>query len=313
MARVGDIVVTADAVRAIMAAQHVDARAACDLAIRDALFARAGLEQRVDVRRRRELDAARARALAEESHDAALAQGPVKREELEPFIQRDQFFVARPPAWLFIHALVQVDAKAPEDDVKRAEDVANAIHAAVLPVAEGARGAPDTAIEDILIRTGIRYAEPAYREFDAAAKSVDARGFKLTVEPVAPLAADGTSVVPEFAGEHFDPAFVAAGMKLERRGDLSAPTRSLVGWHVILLMGKTRAHTLPDAELEELYRVEVIAARAKALLNQELEKLRASANATPDRNVDALLALVRVDSAPQDRAQLVDPRGPEPR
>src|SRR4051794_8507383 len=48
VARVADLDITADAVAAIMHAQHIDAKAACALAVRDALFAKAALDRRLD-------------------------------------------------------------------------------------------------------------------------------------------------------------------------------------------------------------------------------------------------------------------------
>lgn len=320
VARVGDVVVTAEAVRAIMDAQHVDARTACDRAVRDALFARAGLEQRVDANVGRDLDAVRARALAEKSHVAALAQGPVKPEELQPFVDRDYYDVARPPTWLTVHALVQAAQDGSDEDLKRAEEVANAIHAAVLPAGESIRGTPGPTIEDLIVRNAIVYGEPAYKAFSAAAKGVDARGFTVRVEALAPLAADGGTVLPPPSPRSgYDPAFVVAATGLEQRGDVSKPTRGANGWHVILLMGRTPARMLPEADLVELFRVEVIAARSKALLNKELEPLRAASGATLDRNIEAMLSLVTFDAArvggapPQADQAMADPRGAEPR
>ncbi|MFO0617529.1 MAG: peptidylprolyl isomerase [Polyangiaceae bacterium] len=284
VARVGGVEITADAVRAIMDAQHVDARAACDLAIRDAVFARAAVEDRLDARVTKEVDHALVRGLADKDREAALAEGPIRDDELQPFVETRYLEVARPAAWDTLHVLVQLGPDAPEDDVKRAEGVAAAIREVVVPLAEGIRGTPPSVSMD-----------PVFGRIQGAVKSVDARGFSVLPQPVPPVGADGKTVVPNFAERSdLDPAYVAAAKRLESRGDVSPVVRSGFGWHVIVLLDRLAPRFLPRAELVDLFHDEVIAARAKALLNKELEGLRSANAPTTERNLESLLGLVRV-------------------
>lgn len=284
VARVGEVEITEETVRAIMAAQHVDARAAVELAVRDAVFARAAVDGRLDVGVARRIDGVLARDLAMQAGEKAAQAGPITDEELKPLVEARYFEVARPEAWVTAHALVPLSEDAPEDDVARAKAVAEKIREVVLPVAEGLRGSHAPWAND-----------PGFESFYNAANSVDAGGFTLVVQPVPPLAADGRTVVASSADRSpFDPPFVAAATSLRARGDVSPVFRGHFGWHVVVLLDRVGARMLPREQLVELFRDEVLSARAKAILAKDLDPLRAPILDKIDRNIDSTLALVKI-------------------
>lgn len=303
VARVGDVEVTEDAVRAIMTARGLDARAAAELAIRDALFARAAIDERLDVGVAKRLDAVLARDAAMTSTQKAEAAGPITDEELGAFVAKNYTEVARPEAWVTAAVIVVLGADAPEDDVARARAVAENARIAVLPVTTAMEGTRAPPVDGLV-----------FRELQNAVAKVDGRSFTVGVQPLPLIGADGLTITPGSPDRPpvDDPALLKEAMALVERGDVSPVFRSASGFGVVVLLDRIPARFLPKDQLIDLFRDEIMANRAKAILTSQLEPLRAPIVAGLDRGLESALALVKIGGGeePTAGAPLPTPNDP---
>ena len=113
----------------------------------------------------------------------------------------------------------------------------------------------------------------------------------MTVEALPPVSATGRVIAEE--GGTFDPHFSRAAAQLAHRGDVSPPTVSTFGVHVLMLLEKIPGHIVPAEERRALLRDEAIAGRAGAAQRALLGGSRASVAVDP--SADALLAEVAVE------------------
>jgi hypothetical protein len=300
VARVGDAAISKETVLGIAKAQNVSPREAVDLAVRDALFAQEALARRLDVRHQRELDATLAKGLAASILRGVKAEGPVRDDEVNELVattrtlsgENYSYIVARPEAWVTVHAVVKIAKDADDDTVKRAKKVADAIHDAAQPVAARTKGTtPPVGLDH------------EGQQFIDVANAVDKQGFDIAAELLPPVAADSTSVVPNSGGQ-FDPRFAAGAVLLHARGDLSEPVRSDFGWHVIMLLDRIPGRQLSMPELKTLFEDYVYDGRARKVTEPLLAALRKATPADIARNSDAQLALLHVGDDPSQAAQV---------
>jgi peptidyl-prolyl cis-trans isomerase C len=287
VARVGAAEITADTVERIARDQHVGRDEALRLAVRDALFASESEARKLASPESFGARAVLARALLRSLARDAERKGPITDAELREATERHWLELDRPDAFRTVHAVVRLDAKADASRRKLAADVADAIHRAVAPVTEMARSTPAPPTEP-----GKPPPEdPIVAAFRLAAGTVSHQGLEVVVEALPPVSSDGRVVQPE--GGRFDESFARAASALAARGDLSAPTTSSFGVHVILLLDKRPGHVVPAEERRALLGPEIFAGRARAAH----EALRAELGAAVgvDRSVDALLAEVPIE------------------
>lgn len=303
VARVGDVEVTEDAVRAIMAAQGLDARAAAALAIRDALFARAAIDQRLDVGVTRRLDAVLARDAAMQAEAKARDAGPLTDDEIGALTTKNYFEVARPEVWVTAAVVVVLGADAPEDDVARARAVAENARIAVLPIAAAMEGTRAPAFDG-----------PVLAQIQQALAKVDGRSFTVAVQPVPWIGADGLTVTPG-TPERLpvdDPAYLKEATALVARGDVSPVFRGASGIGVVVLLDRIPGRMLPREQLVDLFRDEIMANRAKTILGKELEPRRAPILAGLDRGVETALSIVRIEGGAEPIAGATKPTQEDP-
>ena len=285
VARAAGLSVTAPTVGGIAAAQRVDAATARDLAVRDALFAAAALEAKVQ----RTPDVAfattsiLARALLHDLQRESEAVGDVTDEELDQATKRHWFDFDRPEAFRVVHAVVRYAEKDDAARKKKGADLADAIRRAVLATRADPNAPPVT--------TDAGVVDPLVTAFRTAAESVPADGLEVAVEELPPIAADSRVVARE--GGHMVPEFANGAAALAARGDVSIPVVTNFGSHVLLLLERLPPVSVPADERRRQVREEVILSRQRIAEKALLEKLRASVQL--DSAVDSILGSVPVE------------------
>ena len=296
-AQVGSLTVSTSAVAEIAAAQGVDARAARDLAIRDALFANGatarGLEKSPDVRLalRGHLARAALRRLLTEARST-----PPTEKELADAARRRWLDVDRPEGSLVVHAVVRFGETEAADKKAQALAVARAIRSAVVPIASHveANAAPPSAVSTAA-RTATPTSgdiDPLARAFRHAAEAVDHAGFDVTIESLPAFAPDGRALI---AGSDavFEVSFARAAAALPVRGAVSDVVVTPFGAHVILLLERTPSVSLNAEERLLRLRDDVINERARASEKKLLATRRAATSVAS--NVEGLLDLVPLE------------------
>jgi len=290
IARVGTTEIAEETVARIAAAQRVDAATARDLAVRDALLATGARSLGLDAEPSTAFatQAVLARSLLRELMAEAVRAGPVTDEELRTTTARHWLELDRPEGFRTVHAVVRLDAKADPATRKRAVEIAEAIRREVAPVQALAVTTPPPPPGD---PSKPPKEDDLVEPFRKAATSVPHQDLELVVEALAPVAADGRVVTPDPGS--FDAKFSEAASKLAARGDVSPPVVSSFGVHIIFLLERQPAISMPVEERRALLTSEVMTDRARAAQRRLLEGIRKDIGL--DRNVDAWLALVAVD------------------
>jgi peptidyl-prolyl cis-trans isomerase C len=296
VARVGGEDITASDVARIAAAQGIDASRALQIAVRDALFAReAGARGLADAPAvRASVDAELARRLLRRVVAEARAAPPTE-EELAAAAARKWLDVDRPEGVRVVHAVVRFDPQKDDDAKKaRAREVAEAIRAAVRPIAEQAAAVP---LPEGAPAPNRRIApqddpDPLSGAFRRVASAVPHDGVEVVVEPLPPVAADGRLLVPGNEAP-LDRGFAEAAFALPARGALSPITASPFGLHVILLLERTPPSVLTGEARRARLLVDVVNERARAADKKLLARWQDLRAVAPD--APGLLDLVTVE------------------
>lgn len=285
VARVGASEISVDTVARIADAQALPLSSALPLAVRDAVFeneqaargAAPGLAK----------NAVLARVMLKTLMAEAEQQGPVTDAELRETTAAHWLDLDRPTGYRTVHAVVRLDENADAPTRAAAAEVAAAIREALSPVQDlaasstrPARAAPRTPVED-----------PAVAPFKLAVGAVPHKGLEVVTEELPPVTADAR--VLSTAGGQFDPDFARAAAALDQRGQLSPPTTSAFGVHVLMLLEKTPERVLSRDERLALLTPEIMSARARRLEQALLDASREGIEV--DLSVDALLALVPIE------------------
>jgi peptidyl-prolyl cis-trans isomerase C len=269
VASVGGDLVRAETVARIASAQGIDRAAARDLAVRDAVFAAA---LRSDPRHSASVAvaerAALGRALFEILEKQAEELGPVSDAELVELATERWTELDRPPSVRTAHAVVLV--KKPEDAA-----AARALAERLLPAVRGA-----TSTAEFLSRAHTVLATPP---------------LEIVAEELSPVTEDGRMWDPRAKpGTKFgtvDKDFARAASALANPGDQSPIVKSAFGYHVILLEERIPEQRTTLDERRALLGGEVVARRARKLLEKTLERLRESTPLEVERTADGLTAL----------------------
>jgi hypothetical protein len=296
VARAGSADVHVGFVARVAAAQRLTLERARDAAVREALFASEARARELDLEEsvRFSIQASLARLLLRDLMATARQAGPVTDDELHDATQFYWLEMDRPPGFRTVHAVVRLDGKSDEVERARAMEIAQAIRRLVEPLSGAAEAAPPPPPSSAAHTPDVVHSassDPLVDAFKRAASAVPHDGFDVVIEPLPPVAADGRVLEPGDRG--FDPAFARAAASLERRGDLSQPTVSSFGVHVIMLLERLPPIALSTEERRARVHDEVIAARARAAERAILERAREASSV--DRSADALLALIPVD------------------
>lgn len=270
VAHVGSFDIFSEQIAQIVQEQHVSSKAACDMEIRDALFASGALTRRlsdtpaVAAALRGRLARALLSKIAQETAMRDPTDDEVRAATARHFVELD-----RPEAFRVIHAVVRVASNADAATKARARDLADRIKQAVSHVKDPA-------------------------EFRSRAEAIKADGLTITVEELKPVAADGRVIDledPRPADETggYAVPFAAAAARLARPGDQSDPVETEFGWHVLMLVERQAAHTVPFEERRRMLRDEIFAGRTKKSVDELRSDLRTRHKPVIERSAPALL------------------------
>ncbi len=289
VARVDGEPIYAETVTSIAKAQGVSAEAALQKATFDALIAREARARGFDQRSHTELSARLASVLIEDLMRDARSKGEPTDDELGPLVEARWLELNRPDGVVVaqIVVLVPEQADAAADDAAQA--IARKARAAVALVQPDVRKAP---APDFGPTGGPFKPDPIAPLFQDLGTSVEHEGFEIRAEFLPPFGADGYVQQPELMT--LDQAFVKASFALGARGDLSEPVRSKSGWHVILLLGKTKGYQAPKSELLARFGEIIVEERARNELAAIVARGRKEHDASIARNTDELTQQVKV-------------------
>ncbi len=289
VARVGAEEVSAATVQRIAAAQALSVDRAAELAVVDALIAAEAGGELPAAARRFEEDRVLARHMVAVLHDEARRLGPPTDEEVAEKTKRHWLRVTRPPTVVTGHAVVLVPEGSDESTWARAGEVAKRIRRATEDAAKRLAGGESPTYD---FETG-QLTEPTggLGEFLTKASEVDAAGFKVTAQFLAPFAEDGALIVKEGEGA-LHATFVKAAFPLQR-GEIVDGVRSPYGVHVILGVLRIPGVDLDLEQRRERFASEIYSDRTRAAVDALLVDLKSRATVTVERNADAALAEVK--------------------
>jgi hypothetical protein len=274
VARVGAFDIFAERLALVVQAQQVSPKEACEMEIRDALFANGALARTlfdmpgVAAALRGRLARAVLSKQAQETSVLAPTDDEVREATARHFVDLD-----RPEAFKVIHAVVRVASGADAATKTRAREVAETIKRQVSQVKDPA-------------------------EFRSRAEAVEHGGFELVVEELKPVAADGRVIdlenPPNQGGRSgsYEVPFAVAASRLGQPGDKSDPIETEYGWHVLMLVQRQAAHSVPFEERRRMLRDEIVASRAKRSVEALRNELRNRLKPIIERSADAVLVEV---------------------
>jgi hypothetical protein len=270
-ARVSADDIALETVLRIARAQGVSLESARDKAISDALFAAdaratfAGTPITNVIER-----AALARALLEALKHDALASGPPTDGEITELTALHWREFDRPESARTSHAVALVEKA---EDAPKALAVAKNIYASV----QGAKG-PE--------------------EFLRLARAVPHDGVEVRAERLPAVTPDGRVLDPDnpSAGsdQTFDPDFAAAATQLAA-GQISEPTKTHFGYHVIFCESRLPALRVPLEQRRQLLREEVVKRRAERAKQELLKRASTAQPIELSRAADELTSRVSVE------------------
>jgi hypothetical protein len=265
-ARVGGDLIETATIGRIANARGLDRSHARDLAIKDALFAAAA---RANPDRAEDVSVAEravlGRILLESFRSRSESAGPPTDAEVAAMTVERWMDVDRPTSVRTTHAIVLV--KTPKD--------AAPARAAADDLAVALRGITSSA------------------EFIERAQAVPTKPLELRAERLSPVTADGRVCDPAAPpGTTFDLDYARAANALREPGAQSPVTKTAFGYHVILLEERLPEQRTSLEERRERFRDEIVARRAKKLLEGTVTELRRGTPVEVVRAADSLTALV---------------------
>ncbi len=251
VARVGDLGLTAKTIGRVAAAQRLSTEDALAIVSEDARFA-ALARREAPVESIRSVErTVLARLVLERLQADERAKGAPTDAEVSEQVARRWWEFDRPAAAKTVHAVIRVKK---DGERAKARSLASRLRDTLRGIAD-----PD--------------------DFIAAARAFDSEGLELVAQELPATAVDGT-VVPSKApapgarpGKLVEP-YARAANALTTPGELSPVVETSFGYHVILLLERTPAHSIPLEQTRSAVTQDVIELRAKQAQDQLLQRLR---------------------------------------
>jgi peptidyl-prolyl cis-trans isomerase C len=273
-AQVGGDPIDVSSVQRVAAAHQTSLAEARSRLVLDALFAAGARDRGLD-RDARVAAAERsllARALLEQIRDQA-SSSPITDQEVAEVTALHWLDLDRPVARSSVHALVKIEEGADAARRRQAHELAERMARALRPDRDP-------------------------KAFEEHAKALPHEGFDVVVERLPPITQDGRLAdlaqrpPPGAPTPTFDAGYVAGLFALEQVGDVSGPTMSAYGVHVILLAGVQAEQRVGFEERRTRLGPEIVAARARRELDGLTQRLRQQTKVEVMRNADSLFELL---------------------
>jgi hypothetical protein len=292
VARVDGEPIYAETVAAIAAAQGVTPEVALQKATFDALVAREARARGVERRRQRQVSAELARMLIADVAAEARAQGAPTDEELGPYVEGLWWELNRPEGAVVVQIVVPTPPIAETDAAtdEAALAIARKIRAAVAVLQEEVRKTPP---HDFSVMAGPFKPDPIFPRFEELGLAVPHAGFEVKAQTMPPFGLDGYLQKPGQV-DMLDNTFVKSAFALPARGDLSEPVRSNAGWHVIMMLGRTKGYQASRTEVLARLGDVVIEERARNAIAAIVARGRKEHDASIERSTDELTQQVKV-------------------
>ena len=272
VARVGDVEIASEQVRAVMRTQGLSADRSLEALVQDAVLAQYG-QSTLDAHWLASAErTALARLLLERLWAEVAAQPGPTGAEMTREAANHWWEFDRPAAAKTTHAVVRV--KKPADE-------------------PGARALASRLRERLVGVTGVD-------EFLELAKGMDAGRLEIVAESLPPVAVDGRIVPierppPGANVGRLVSQYALAANALEVQGEISPVVETEFGYHIIYLEGRLGAHVMPIAEQRRFVAALVPQTRAKAKENELLGRLRRSTLVEISRAASNVTGQVKVD------------------
>ena len=265
VARVGTSGIASTLVLGVARAQHLDADAALDALVRDALLAEGARAKKLDLEpaKARDIVAVRAKLVSDRIAADAKKIGPCSDAEVGELSKIHAREVDAPEEARVIHAIAMRPKKADDSQIARAKAVADALEQAVV----GATSDDD---------------------FEARAKAVPHDGVDVRVERLPAFAADGSTE----SGGSMDTTFASAAFALASPGAISPVVETSFGWHVIRLDERIPAKRVGYEERREMFSEECVTRRARAAYSSLIAAKRAATRVEIARDAEEAMAAV---------------------
>ena len=269
VARVGGNPIAGSTVAAVMADRRLDAHAAVEVVVEDALFAQEARERLPAPVLDQIVRSILAREVVEALWKDARSAAPTE-EEVRKWTERKWYDLDHPSAARTVHAVAMAPKPPSPEKEARARAVAEQI-------AEAVRGAKSP------------------EDFKSLAKAVPHDDVQVRVEDLEAVTADGRVLSSRWPPGKYDVDFAQAANALRSVGDISPVVKTRFGFHVMYLVERIPEQRASYEERSEAVRDDVYRERGKTSLERLLDERGRAVGVRVERSAEELMRRVGVE------------------